>query len=104
MSLDIWTREDIRNILLAANAATTEVVDQALEATPGASSSETIVAYRDGYQSALATLATAFGIATGRNGQLRTPGVVVPVSRLAVSYRAEKALGLLLETAERESS
>ena len=105
MSLDIWSRDDIRNVLLAANAASAGVANRAL--THNALVPEVqvnLTTYRSGYEAALVTLATAFGIPLVANGHLRSPGVVIPGGRLAVSYRAERGLAHLLETREEMES
>lgn len=97
MSLDIWSRDDIRNVILAANAASNDVARRAAPAGDGAAqTSDTDSTYRAGYEAALVTLATAFGIPLVSGGRLRTPGVVIPGARLAVSYRAERGLAHLL--------
>ena len=49
---------------------------------------------------AIVALATAFGIPLAANGRVRSPGVVIPGGRLAVSYRAERGLARLLQTRE----
>ncbi len=90
MALDIWTRDDIRNVILATRAAGVASGDDSPVGRDDPS------AYQAGFDAALAALAQAFGVPLVRNGQLRTPGVVIPVTRLAVSYRAEKALARLL--------
>lgn len=101
MSLDIWSRDDIRNIILAANAASADMVMRAEQNTgDDALATERLRAYRDGFEAALATLATAFGIPLAGSRGLRAPGVVIPASRLSVSYRAEHALNRLLASAE----
>jgi hypothetical protein len=91
MCLDVWSRDDIRNVILSANAASAGCPDMEGEQPDG---------YRAGYEAALAMLAAAFGIPLSANGRLRTPGVIVPGARLAVSYRAEKALSRLLSQRE----
>lgn len=99
MSLDIWSRDDIRNVILSANAASTAIADRAAQDSHSvAVSSDAAGAYRAGYEAALVTLATAFGIPLVSAGRLRTPGVVIPGARLAVSYRAERRLAHLLQT------
>lgn len=99
MSLDIWSRDDIRNVILAANACApaTEVVapDEAPVELADSGS-----AYQAGYEAALAAMATAFGIPLAGKGRLRSPGVVVPGARLAVSYRAAMTLERLLRQRE----
>jgi hypothetical protein len=88
MALDIWSKNDIRNIILAVNAA-------APAATP-----EHDATYEAGYEAALVSLASAFDVHLVKNGRLRTPGVVIPGSRLAVSYRAEKDMQRFLARRE----
>lgn len=101
MSLDIWSRDDIRNVILAANAASADVANRALDRSEAAPEAQQhLTAYRAGYEAALMTLATAFGIPLVANGRLRSPGVAVPGGRLAVSYRAEHTLSRLLQTRE----
>jgi hypothetical protein len=53
MSLDIWSRDDIRNVILAANAASADIA---------ARSGVDLIDYRAGYEAALMTIALAFGI------------------------------------------
>jgi hypothetical protein len=100
MALDIWSRDDIRNVILAANAASADVANLAMSAQAEGQDAATLATYRAGYEAALATLATAFGIPLVSNGHLRSPGVVIPGGRLAVSYRAEHSLARLLQTRE----
>jgi hypothetical protein len=67
MSLDIWFREDIKNIILAAEQANA----QALQAGLGSTDPELHRAcpeckrriYHQGFRAALSTLALAFGLA-----------------------------------------
>jgi hypothetical protein len=67
MSLDIWFREDIKNIILAAEQANA----QALEAGLGSTDPDLQRAcpeckrrtYHQGFRAALSTLALAFGLA-----------------------------------------
>ena len=96
MSLDIWSRDDIRNVILSANAA----AGGDNKRPPALSDAGETPDFRAGYEAALATIAEAFGIPLASNGRLRTPGVVVPGARLAVSYRAEKTLSRLLRQRE----
>ena len=63
MGLGVWFREEIRNALYAAE----EVCRSTVEAL--GDDSEYTRGYRDGFHAAIATLATAFGIA--RKGALR---------------------------------
>lgn len=101
MSLDIWSRDDIRNVILAANAASADVASRAIGRSDSTSEAqENLTSYRAGYEAALMTLATAFGIPLVASGRLRSPGVVVPGARLSVSYRAERTLAHLLQTRE----
>jgi hypothetical protein len=101
MSLDIWSRDDIRNVILAANAASADVAVRALSGDEVAPDThEHLANYRAGYEAALMTMATAFGIPLASNGRLRSPGVVIPGARLAVSYRAERGLAHLLQSRE----
>ncbi len=103
MSLDIWSRDDIRNVILAANAASADIANRAIDrsdSTPEAG--EQLLSYRAGYEAALVTLATAFGIGLASRGRLHSPGVVIPGGRLAVSYRAERSLSHFLQLREEE--
>ncbi len=100
MSLDIWSRDDIRNVILAANAASADVAQRAMDRSETAPQTQPLTDYRAGYEAALMTLATAFGIPLVSNGRLRSPGVVIPGGRLAVSYRAEHTLARLLQKRE----
>jgi len=100
MSLDIWSRDDIRNIILAANAASADAAMQARNADDSSTAQQVLSAYRDGYEAALIAVATAFGIPLADGRRLRAPGVVIPASRLSVSYRAEQALNRLLAAHE----
>ena len=59
MSLDIWFREDIKNIILAAEQANV----QALQAGLGSTDPELQRSYHQGFRAALSTLALAFGLA-----------------------------------------
>ncbi len=98
MSLDVWSRDDIRNIILAANAARNDIAAGAAQVSDNAGTRGDLGAsFEAGYEAALVTLATAFGIPLVSAGRLRTPGVVIPGSRLAVSYRAERGLARLLQ-------
>ena len=100
MSLDIWSRDDIRNVILAANAASADIAQRTIaRSDPTAESQQHLTDYRAGYEAALMTLATAFGIPLVSNGHLRSPGVVIPGARLSVSYRAEHSLARLLQPA-----
>jgi hypothetical protein len=54
MSVDIWLKEDIRNILLSVNVSSA--------ATAKWSNDPQMAAYRRGYQAALAAVALACGI------------------------------------------
>lgn len=96
MALDIWSRDDIRNVILAANAAGAGQMEQ----TAAVAGEEGTDAFQAGYQAALETLARAFDIPMNSDGRLHTPGVVIPGGRLAVSYRAERALQRLLQQRE----
>jgi hypothetical protein len=101
VSLDIWSRDDIRNVILAANAASADVAQRAIERSdPAPVAQQHLTDYRAGYEAALMTLATAFGIPLVTNGRLRAPGVVIPGARLALSYRAEHRLAQLLQERE----
>jgi hypothetical protein len=101
MSLNIWSRDDIRNVILAANAASGDAAIRAMDYSATApETQEHLATYRAGYEAALMTLATAFGIPLVSNGRLRSPGVVIPGARLAVSYRAERGLAHLLQARE----
>ena len=101
MSLDIWSRNDIRNVILAANAASADVAHRAMDRSEAAPETQQhLNDYQAGYEAALMTLATAFGIPLVSNGRLRSPGVVIPGGRLAVSYRAEHTLSRLLQERE----
>ncbi len=60
MSLDLWFRQDLKNILLAINvasAASARFSDEAL-----------VVAYRLGFEEALESAAVALGIPPGEVG------------------------------------
>lgn len=57
--LDIWFREDIKNIIMAADQANSE----ALTAGLGFADPELQGAYMHGFRAALRTLALAFGLA-----------------------------------------
>jgi hypothetical protein len=59
VSLDIWFREDIKNIILAAEQANA----QALQAGMGMAEPNLQRAYHQGFRAALSTLALAFGLA-----------------------------------------
>ena len=100
MSLDIWSQDDIRNVILSANMTNG---DLPVRAVGNGEEPRDPAAYRAGYEAALVTVATAFGIPLGGNGGLRAPGVVIPAGRLALSYRAEKALYRLLASREEGS-
>lgn len=65
MSLDIWFREDIRHILLAAERANALALAQAEEST---ADPDLLRAFRRGYQAALTTVALACGLAPGADG------------------------------------
>jgi len=54
MAVEIWFKEDIRNILLSINASSA--------ATARLSNDPQMIAYRQGYQAALAAVALACGI------------------------------------------
>lgn len=60
MSLDIWCREDIKHILMAAERASALSLAQAEE---GAADPGRLEAFRRGYCAALATIALACGLA-----------------------------------------
>ncbi len=62
MSCDIWFREDIRNILLAAERASACSLAQAEESTADLAA---LRAYRRGYHAALSTVALACGLRPG---------------------------------------
>ena len=67
MSLDIWSRDDIRNVILAANAASADVAVRAMSGDEVAPDThEHLANYRAGYEAALMTMATAFGIPLAR--------------------------------------
>jgi hypothetical protein len=101
VSLDIWSRDDIRNVILAANAASADIAQRTMaRSEPTPETQQHLTDYRAGYEAALMTLATAFGIPLVSNGRLRSPGVAIPGGRLAVSYRAEHALARLLQERE----
>lgn len=101
MSLDLWSRDDIRNVILAANAASAEAANHAARPdADAAAASDQRDTYRAGYEAALVALATAFDIPLVSRGRLRSPGVVIPGARLAVSYRAEHGLARLLQMRE----
>lgn len=81
MSLDIWSRDDIRNVLLAL-AAATDATDASDE-------------YRRGYASALTALGLAFGIRAEPSVRVRF--VEQAPARIPISCRAEQALTRLLD-------
>lgn len=56
MALEMWFQEDMRNILLAVNAASASTVAAQQSDTPE------MAAYRRGYQEALVAVALACGI------------------------------------------
>jgi len=66
MPLDIWFREDIKHILMAAEQASALSLAQAAEglADPG-----TLQAYHRGYQAALTAVALACGITPHTDGK-----------------------------------
>lgn len=69
MSLDIWFKEDIANILRAANEANLSALAVAggadpAEDAPHTHSAELRRAYREGFVAALVTLSLAFGLST----------------------------------------
>lgn len=59
MSLDIWFREDIKHILMAAERANALSLAQAEES---AADPNILRAYRRGYQAALSAIALACGL------------------------------------------
>ncbi len=79
MSLDIWFREDIKHILMAAERASSSSLAQAEESStdPGA-----LRAYRRGYQAALSAVALACGLIPGPDDEGLAAG-----RRLAGGYR-----------------
>jgi len=65
MGLDIWFKDDIANILRAANEANLAAMVAAAGADPAGPTGETSrlrQAYRDGFAAALATVALALGL------------------------------------------
>lgn len=60
MSLDIWFREDIKHILLAAERASDVALSQGAES---AADLGALRAYRRGYRAALSAIALACGLA-----------------------------------------
>jgi len=60
MSLDIWFREDIRHILMAAERASEVALAEGEESAADASA---LRAYRRGYRAALSAVALACGLA-----------------------------------------
>ena len=60
MGHEVWFRDDIRNILLAAEEASASA---AYALGPMAQDENVLAAYRQGYRDALATIAVAFGLA-----------------------------------------
>lgn len=66
MGLDIWFRDDIANILRAANEANLSAITAGEEASiaggTGGAASELRSAYRRGFVSALVTLSQALGL------------------------------------------
>ncbi len=94
MTLEAWSRDDIRNILLATHAA---------RGTPpqGGHGDTHSADYEAGYEAALVMVASAFSIRLrSGNGRIHAPGVVIPAARLALSCRAERALERFLESRE----
>ena len=81
MSLDIWLKEDIANIILAAERASASATAALGELADDA---EKLQAYRQGYRDALSTLALPFGLAETpaqlRSG--RTQPLVLPAKAL----------------------
>ena len=64
MSCDIWLKEDIQNIILAAEQACASAVGFQLSAIRVQGKAESyLMAYRKGYRDALKALAIAFGLA-----------------------------------------
>lgn len=102
MGLDMWCKDDIRNVLLAANAANGEIARRAIEAESLEEQPRLeLAAYRSGYEAAIITVAAAFGIPLAdARGRFRAPGIAIPAARLSVSYRAQKAMEQLLEGRE----
>jgi hypothetical protein len=95
--LDILRVEDVRNVILAANAAAGDVAGRVFgEGGVLAGAQADRQSYQAGYEAALATVASAFGIPLSPNGRLHATGVAVPGGRLAVSYRAEQSLRRLM--------
>ncbi len=81
MSLDIWFREDIRHILMAAERASEVALAQGEEC---AADTATLRAYRRGYRAALSAVALACGLAPCPDEATRgagSPGCVVWQSR-----------------------
>jgi hypothetical protein len=84
MGLDVWFREDVARVLGAARVAGRAACD-GLSQTDGADGghggvlSREMAAYWRGYEAALATIGTAFGLAG--------PGEVVKVEELALGFR-----------------
>lgn len=72
MSLDIWFREDIRHILMAAERASEMALAQGEECAADAA---TLRAYRRGYRAALSAVALACGLAPCADGAARGAGV-----------------------------
>ncbi len=62
MSLDIWFREDIKHILMAAERASDVALAQGAESAADLSA---LRAYRRGYRAALSAIALAVGLALG---------------------------------------
>jgi len=54
MGMDVWFKEDIRNILFSINTANADIADYADDPQ--------VMAYRRGYLAALIAMAAAFGI------------------------------------------
>lgn len=67
MSLDIWFREDIRHILMAAERAHASSLAQAAEAT--GSDLAALRAYNRGYRAALSAVALACGLRLDEEGE-----------------------------------
>lgn len=78
MSLDIWFREDIKHLLMAAERASALSLAQAAEsaADPGA-----LRAYRRGYRAALSAIALACGITPCSDNEGSDPASRLPGGR-----------------------
>lgn len=77
MGLDIWFKEDIRNILLGVELANAHLASRYSDAE--------VRAYREGFKAALAATAVSFGIYPGEIEieavEVRPGRAILPLSR-----------------------